>query len=71
MKIILLALNILYDYNLFVLSQNFCSWVLEAMKLYLSIIKKSSNPIENFSPFEVRKLLIKVLTVKEWAADEE
>ncbi|XP_058795642.1 probable phosphorylase b kinase regulatory subunit beta [Phymastichus coffea] len=46
-------------------------WVLEAMKLYLQIIGKDSKPIENYSPYEVRQLLIKVLTVKEWAADED
>lgn len=49
----------------------FYSWVLEAMKLYLQIIGKDSKPIENYSPYQVRQLLIKVLTVKAWAADEE
>ncbi|XP_001601216.1 probable phosphorylase b kinase regulatory subunit beta isoform X2 [Nasonia vitripennis] len=46
-------------------------WVLEAMKLYLQIFGKTLKPIENYSPYEVRQLLIKVLTVKEWAADED
>ncbi|KAJ8679774.1 hypothetical protein QAD02_015561 [Eretmocerus hayati] len=45
-------------------------WVLEAMKLYLQMIEKTFKPIENYSPYEVRQLLIKVLTVKEWASDE-
>lgn len=41
------------------------------MKLYLQILGKTSKPIEDYSPYKVRQLLIKVLTVKDWAADEE
>lgn len=41
------------------------------MKLYQQILGKTSKPIENYSPYEVRQLLIKVLTVKEWAVDEK
>ncbi|XP_018354361.1 PREDICTED: probable phosphorylase b kinase regulatory subunit beta isoform X1 [Trachymyrmex septentrionalis] len=45
-------------------------WVLEAMKLYLQMFVKNTKPIENYSPYEVRQFLIKVLTVKEWAHEE-
>ncbi|XP_011632500.1 probable phosphorylase b kinase regulatory subunit beta isoform X2 [Pogonomyrmex barbatus] len=45
-------------------------WVLEAMKLYLQMFVKDAKPIENYSPYEVRQFLIKVLTVKEWAHEE-
>ncbi|XP_014472659.1 PREDICTED: probable phosphorylase b kinase regulatory subunit beta isoform X2 [Dinoponera quadriceps] len=45
-------------------------WVLEAMKLYLQMFVKDTKPIENYSPYEVRQFLIKVLTVKEWARAE-
>lgn len=47
-------------------------WVVEAMKLYLE-----NNPsgmdaeIENLSPFQIRQLLITVLTVSQWANDEK
>ena len=46
-------------------------WVLEAMKLYLQMFVKNTKPIENYSPYEVRQFLIKVLTVKEWAHEEK
>ncbi|XP_015430150.1 PREDICTED: probable phosphorylase b kinase regulatory subunit beta [Dufourea novaeangliae] len=42
-------------------------WVLEAIKLYLQMFVKNPKPIENYSPFEIRRFLIKVLTVKDWA----
>lgn len=45
-------------------------WVLEAIKYYLQIsgdVKK----IEDHSPYEVRQLLYKVLSIKEWASDDE
>lgn len=45
-------------------------WVLEAMKLYLQMFVKNPEPIENYSPYEVRQVLIKVLTVKDWANSE-
>ncbi|XP_049964722.1 probable phosphorylase b kinase regulatory subunit beta isoform X1 [Schistocerca serialis cubense] len=45
-------------------------WVLEAMKLYLQM-KSDSKPLEHHSPYEVRTLLQKVLTVREWAAQEK
>lgn len=32
---------------------------------------KDSKPIENYSPYEVRMFLIKVLTVKDWAKNEK
>lgn len=45
-------------------------WVVEAMRIYLKItsVKK---PIEDHSPYEVRQLLFKVLSIKEWAAKEQ
>jgi len=46
-------------------------WVVEAMKLYLQMFVKNAKPIENYSPYEVRQFLIKVLTVKEWAHTEK
>ncbi|XP_029168646.1 probable phosphorylase b kinase regulatory subunit beta isoform X3 [Nylanderia fulva] len=45
-------------------------WVLEAIKLYLQMFVKNAKPIENYSPYEIRQFLIKVLTVKEWAHAE-
>ncbi|XP_012280936.1 probable phosphorylase b kinase regulatory subunit beta isoform X3 [Orussus abietinus] len=45
-------------------------WVLEAMNLYLEMFKKDSKPIENYSPYEIRRILIKVLTIKDWASKE-
>ncbi|XP_020296477.1 probable phosphorylase b kinase regulatory subunit beta isoform X2 [Pseudomyrmex gracilis] len=45
-------------------------WVLEAIKLYLQMFVKDAKPIENYSPYEVRQFLIKILTVKEWAHAE-
>ncbi|XP_043476951.1 probable phosphorylase b kinase regulatory subunit beta isoform X1 [Leptopilina heterotoma] len=45
-------------------------WVLEAMNLYLKMTKKNPKPIENYSPYEIRQFLIKVLTVKDWATAE-
>ncbi|KAH0952753.1 hypothetical protein HN011_010888 [Eciton burchellii] len=45
-------------------------WVLEAMKLYLQMFVKDAKPIEDYSPYEVRQFLIKILTVKEWAHAE-
>ncbi|XP_063236917.1 probable phosphorylase b kinase regulatory subunit beta isoform X2 [Bacillus rossius redtenbacheri] len=44
-------------------------WVLEAMRLYLRI-SSDSKSLESHSPFEVRQLLYKILTVREWGADE-
>ncbi|XP_015607737.1 probable phosphorylase b kinase regulatory subunit beta isoform X2 [Cephus cinctus] len=45
-------------------------WVLEAMKLYLEMYVKNAKPIGNYSPYEIRQFLIKVLTVKDWAISE-
>ncbi|XP_043276560.1 probable phosphorylase b kinase regulatory subunit beta isoform X2 [Venturia canescens] len=45
-------------------------WVLEAMRLYLEMSVENPKPIENYSPFEIRKILIKVLTVKDWESSE-
>ncbi|GFG40372.1 hypothetical protein Cfor_00569 [Coptotermes formosanus] len=44
-------------------------WVLEAMKIYLQMTS-DSKPLENHSPYEVRQLLHKVLSVREWATRE-
>ncbi|XP_026470112.1 probable phosphorylase b kinase regulatory subunit beta isoform X1 [Ctenocephalides felis] len=59
-------------------------WVLEAMKIYLEIsdIQKSeaerdkkselkNNPLDNYSPYHVRQLLHKVLTIRDWADKEK
>jgi phosphorylase kinase alpha/beta subunit len=49
-------------------------WVVEAMKLYLEIKGAEAgmgNEIENLSPFQIRQLLIQVLTVSQWASDEK
>nr|CAD7197061.1 unnamed protein product [Timema douglasi] len=45
-------------------------WVLEAMKLYLKITS-DSHSLENHSPYEVRQLLHKVMSVREWAIQEK
>ncbi|XP_057325628.1 probable phosphorylase b kinase regulatory subunit beta isoform X1 [Microplitis mediator] len=45
-------------------------WVLEAMRLYLEVSEKKSKVIENYSPYEIRQILIKVLTVRDWATAE-
>ncbi|GJQ86545.1 hypothetical protein Trydic_g10445 [Trypoxylus dichotomus] len=45
-------------------------WVLEAMKLYLKV-KRSSKSLEEYSPYEVRQLLYKVLSINEWANKEK
>ncbi|XP_066991730.1 probable phosphorylase b kinase regulatory subunit beta isoform X2 [Anabrus simplex] len=44
-------------------------WVLEAMKLYLTMVS-DSKPLESHSPYEMRTLLQKVLSVREWATQE-
>lgn len=41
-------------------------WVLEAIKYYLRICSNEKK-IENHSPYEVRQLLYKVLSMKEWS----
>lgn len=46
-------------------------WVLEAMRLYLHISGAKGTDVDNLSPFEVRQLLQRVLTVSEWASDEK
>ncbi|XP_044021061.1 probable phosphorylase b kinase regulatory subunit beta isoform X2 [Aphidius gifuensis] len=45
-------------------------WVLEAIKLYLIMSIKNPKPIECYSPYELRKILIKILTVKDWEIEE-
>ena len=35
------------------------------------MVVKNPKPIENYSPFEIRQFLIKVLTVKDWANNEK
>lgn len=45
-------------------------WVLEAMRLYLKMSGKTTD-LDNLSPFSVRILLQRILTVSEWAVDEK
>ncbi|XP_059481695.1 probable phosphorylase b kinase regulatory subunit beta isoform X2 [Neocloeon triangulifer] len=45
-------------------------WVLEAMKLCLQISSKAQRPVEALSPQELRQLVYKVLSVKDWAKQE-
>lgn len=45
-------------------------WVLESLKIYLTIIK-SPKKIEDHSPYEVRKLLYKVLSINDWDTKDE
>lgn len=45
-------------------------WVLEALKYYLTIFGHHKQ-IEDHSPYEVRQLLYKVLSIKEWANKEQ
>ena len=35
------------------------------------MVVKNPKPIENYSPFEIRQFLIKVLTVKNWTNNEK
>lgn len=46
-------------------------WVLEAMKLCLQMVYHNPKPLENHSPYEVRLLLFRVLSVREWATREQ
>ncbi|XP_055382717.1 probable phosphorylase b kinase regulatory subunit beta isoform X2 [Condylostylus longicornis] len=46
-------------------------WVLEAMRIYLQISGQTNVDIDNLSPFQIRVLLQKVLTVRDWADDEK
>lgn len=45
-------------------------WVLEAIKLYLKIFANTKK-LENHSPYEVRQLLFKVFSIKDWASIEQ
>ncbi|XP_008194133.2 probable phosphorylase b kinase regulatory subunit beta isoform X3 [Tribolium castaneum] len=45
-------------------------WVLEAIKCYLEIFGDKKK-LEDHSPYEVRQLLYKVLSIKEWGAKEK
>ncbi|CAD7086045.1 unnamed protein product [Hermetia illucens] len=45
-------------------------WVLEAMRLHLQMVGEESD-IENLSPYQVRQLLQRVLTVSQWASEEK
>lgn len=45
-------------------------WVLEAMRLYLIMAGQTSD-LDNLSPYSVRILLQRILTVSEWANDEK
>lgn len=41
------------------------------MRLYLQMSGQESIDLENLSPYQVRILLQKVLTVSEWAVEEK
>lgn len=45
-------------------------WVLEAMRQYLIILGRPNEELENLSPSEIRQLLFKVLSVRDWSAEE-
>uniref|UniRef100_A0A182K421 Phosphorylase b kinase regulatory subunit n=1 Tax=Anopheles christyi TaxID=43041 RepID=A0A182K421_9DIPT len=45
-------------------------WVLEAMRLYLTMKGDEGADIENLSPFQIRQLLQRVLTVSQWANED-
>lgn len=45
-------------------------WVLAAINIYLKICDVA-KPLEDHSPYEVRQLLYKVLSIKEWAINEQ
>ncbi|XP_050528785.1 probable phosphorylase b kinase regulatory subunit beta isoform X3 [Daktulosphaira vitifoliae] len=45
-------------------------WVLEAMKLQLKA-EKEKKILENLSPYAIRQLLQKILTIKEWTQKEQ
>ncbi|XP_039431706.1 probable phosphorylase b kinase regulatory subunit beta isoform X3 [Culex pipiens pallens] len=45
-------------------------WVLEAMRLYLNMTGDEGADIENLSPFQIRKLLQRVVTVSQWAQED-
>lgn len=45
-------------------------WVLEAMRQYLIMRNRPAEELENLSPSEIRQLLFKVLSVREWASEE-
>ncbi|CAH1131091.1 unnamed protein product [Ceutorhynchus assimilis] len=44
-------------------------WVLEAMKYYLQIIKNTKK-LEDHSPFEIRLLVYKILSIREWTSQD-
>lgn len=48
-------------------------WVLEAIRIYLELFpeeKKADATIESLSPYKLRTLLQKVLTVSDWADEK-
>lgn len=45
-------------------------WFLEAMKRYLKIFGVKMQ-LEDHSPYEIRQLLYKVLSIKDWAFKEK
>lgn len=46
-------------------------WVLEAIRFYLDISGSQGTDLDNLSPYEVRQLLQRILTVSEWATEEK
>lgn len=45
-------------------------WVLEAMRLYQNMSGQDETDLDNLSPYQIRILLQRVLTVSEWANDD-
>lgn len=54
-----------------------CSWILHAIRLYLTIPNGDVDedfkpePLESRSPSEIRRLLLRVLHLKNWAPDDK
>lgn len=46
-------------------------WVIEAMRQYLIVQDRSGEELENLSPSEIRQILFKVLSIREWVAYED
>ncbi|KAG0711404.1 putative phosphorylase b kinase regulatory subunit beta [Chionoecetes opilio] len=46
-------------------------WVIKAMTYYLHDVKHRKDTVEGLAPSEVRRLLLKVLSIDEWAQQEK
>ncbi len=53
------------------------SWILHAIRLYLAVPTGDTDedcnqePLESRSPSEIRRLLLRVLHLKNWTSDEK